>query len=300
MKIKHIRGSTKQNNFYTGPDRTLSVDLDTGAVRVHDGKTPGGYLPFGVKSLPSEKSGFVYGIKNGKFVAIDVERIREPTGPGPDELIHGDFNRGFYGEVSAAELINGPDLALEIGLSMGDDMNLNEPWLKFSLDGKTLFVAKKTLKSNITWDAIYQAGAVYASDDFGRHPRGTNRLQNAKVSVAGYRFKVRLLRGSSVDPLSISTYSSTLPELPELLDSEWNQLIVPLANGEWENYSLQDLGILGSSGIGSQTWCQEAGANGNYRLIRGTSSATDYRLHNPGRESNTRYRGWRPVLELIN
>ena len=40
--IQLIRGTSSQNNSYTGPEGSLSYDTDTRALRIHDGTTPGG------------------------------------------------------------------------------------------------------------------------------------------------------------------------------------------------------------------------------------------------------------------
>ena len=40
--IQLIRGTSSQNNNYTGPEGSLSYDTDTRALRVHDGQTVGG------------------------------------------------------------------------------------------------------------------------------------------------------------------------------------------------------------------------------------------------------------------
>src|SRR5690554_5978523 len=77
------------------------------------------------------------------------------VGPGPQELIAGNPGAGFYGEVPVSELITGDLLASTIGLTEGTVLHSNEPWLKFALDGKTLYVAKKPFRHSIPWDQIH-------------------------------------------------------------------------------------------------------------------------------------------------
>lgn len=42
-RIQHIRGTTAQNNVFTGRSGELTIDTDTNEVRVHDGSTAGGH-----------------------------------------------------------------------------------------------------------------------------------------------------------------------------------------------------------------------------------------------------------------
>lgn len=42
-RIQHIRGTTAQNNVFTGRSGELTIDTDTNEVRVHDGSTVGGH-----------------------------------------------------------------------------------------------------------------------------------------------------------------------------------------------------------------------------------------------------------------
>ncbi len=42
--LQFRRGTTAQNNSFTGAAGELSIDTDDDAIRVHDGSTPGGFL----------------------------------------------------------------------------------------------------------------------------------------------------------------------------------------------------------------------------------------------------------------
>ena len=47
MQVQHVqlyRGTTAQNDAYTGLEGELTVDITTSGLRVHDGKTKGGNL----------------------------------------------------------------------------------------------------------------------------------------------------------------------------------------------------------------------------------------------------------------
>lgn len=206
-------------------------------------------------------------------------------------LIAGDMEAGFYGEVPASEFITGDALASAIGLTAGTAQNSNEPWLKFALNGKTLYVAKKHFRHTISWNNINAAGAMY----------GTKT-----VAIGGKTYKVRLLKTSLIDPMSDPF------DWAEVIGSEWNKLMHPIhvkaGTQSWSrnqgvdpdvvnwgiNYTDVDLETSVYSSI-----CQEKqGTNiiwgrGHPGIDNDASSAA---YSSP---SFTSDRGWRPCLELV-
>jgi len=90
--------------------------------------------------------------------------------PGNQKLVEGDKDAGFFGFVTAADFINGDDLAAAIGLSAGASQFSDTPWLKYMWKGKVCFTPLKTIRRSIDWDSIYNVGAVYASGDEGTLP----------------------------------------------------------------------------------------------------------------------------------
>lgn len=98
--------------------------------------------------------------------------------PGNTHLIKGDKANGFYGFVRPEDMgafesgkeYNGANLALEIGLSAGVAFNSNVPLMKFSRGGKVLFVPLTGYRHSVPWDHIYNAGAVYGTNDDGFLP----------------------------------------------------------------------------------------------------------------------------------
>lgn len=214
------------------------------------------------------------------------------VGPGPQELIAGNPGAGFYGEVPVSELITGNLLAAEIGLTAGSAINSNMPWLKFALDGKTLYVARAFYRSSVSWSSINACGAVYGE---------------TTITIQGDTYKVRLLKGAASDPISGGANSHD-PE--QSWGSEWNRLFYPLIPnpsqkplsgisgegivfGEWASYSESIL----TYGNVNRTWCQETNeTNTSHRVTRG-GTVTYY---SPSTlTSNGVSYGWRPVLELV-
>ena len=206
----------------------------------------------------------------------------------------GKRNTPFLGEISAANFITGNALASAIGLTAGTAQNSNEPWLHFELDGKTLYVAKKTFRHTVSWNQIHATGAVY----------GTRT-----VVIQGKTYKVRLLKGANSNPYTgVSGWDH-----PGAHGSEWNRLMYrisgkPFANasntlasegieeGDWAQYSEADLNI--TVGNGRYSWCQETPiSNSANRVVRGSTGVS--RLFLTSASASGSDYGWRPVLELV-
>lgn len=225
--------------------------------------------------------------------------------PGSNILIAGTMQEGFFGEVPASELITGDALASECEISQGTSINSTAGWLKFVYKGEILFVAKKPIRSSISWDTINTANCVYDGDRV--------------VMIAGKSYMVTLMRasGPSNDPKTPIVHW-----LGEALHhSEWNRLMCQIheesINGSWrEPDNIEsDIGILkhdlgsGSQGMysnadlivgsgnGRLSWCQEMAASTSTRLGRGEYGVSDASSSTP--TSVGSYRGWRPVLRLV-
>jgi hypothetical protein len=235
--------------------------------------------------------------------------IDDSTGsPGSPYLLSGTMQEGFFGEVSASELITGDALASECGISQGTSQHSTAGWLKFAYKGEILFIAKKPIRNSISWDAINTAKCVYG--DSG----------DKQIIVDGKTYKVRLMRAlePTNDPKTIASATSGVVNHY----SEWNRLMCQIheeaINGSWgypDNIE-SDIGILEHSlGSGSQgmysdadlivasgdgrvSWCQEMSTYTSDRLNRGFGGVSHSSYY--GRSSNANsYYGWRPCLELV-
>lgn len=285
MRTRFLRGTTQENNGLTLANGELSVDLERKAVRLHDGATPGGFEMVGTP--------------------IDF-----PV-PGPDTLVGGDTTSGFYGEIAGSELITYGDLSTTLGVSQGTLIFDNESqWLKFALDGKTLFVSKKATRHSITWEYLYQAGIVYGNDTTGYNPSGAAVTQDVRIVIKGKTYIVRLFKGANTDPTDGLGWDPTNTHT-----SEWNRLMYPIHSGvhtqsnnpidpsvpyaQWATYSDTELGIYDGA-IGAGSWCQETMINETARrfLRGGQSGGITYANRIDAVTASNSY-GWRPVLELV-
>lgn len=216
--------------------------------------------------------------------------------PGPGKLVAGDTTEGYYGVVPPSELISGTALATKVGLTAGTAQFDTEGWLKFNLDGKVLFVAKKNFRHSISWDQLNAAGLVVGSK---------------VIDINGHNYKVRLLRGSVSNPAVTSTNFA--------IGSEWNRLLLPIhieAPDKWTmtgnpapdtggiskdwgiDFTNRDLNVyIGTGDKGTYSWCQERTTNTNQVVVRGGHgiAPTTIGLTTPASTDQ----GWRPVLEYI-
>jgi len=257
------------------------------------------------------------------------------TGPGSSTPNYDSVtDTGYYGVVSSADLCDGSTLASNIGLSAGTLQYNDAGWLKFYVgpsadcnkDGveKVLFIAKQTIRNRVSWNEIYNAGAVYGTGDYGPANSGSNVTQDAQVTIGGKTYKVRLLTGSATDPAAES-YGNQQCSDDAGAGSEWNDLLYrvhtdiptcsnvnigmpggsettrhggPQDGNNWANFTNSELQVYYiDAGNGTLCWCQERGNNTSRRVARGYSGvaffstgAADYSYSLPA---------WRPCLELV-
>lgn len=134
-------------------------------------------------NLPTEE--------NQDRIATAIEQIAKigkvddyTNSPGSKVLAGGNRENGFYGFVQPREFgeiednpegnknMSASNLALTIGLTNGVAINEATAWMKFSRGGEIYLVPVKPLRRSVTWDAIYNQGAVYGSGGIGVNPPG--------------------------------------------------------------------------------------------------------------------------------
>lgn len=232
---------------------------------------------------------------------VKAETLLGPTIPG-SSTDPGD--PGYFGEVSAFDFIYGDVLAKEIGLTAGTEQESDCGWLKFKHNLKTLFIAKRSLRNNLSWDDINAINGVYGG---------------LEIRIKGYKYKVRLMTGCVSDPSPLG-YSNTYCSDDVGAGSEWNELIYrvysvnpicsdpnlgtssyperhggPQVGDNWASMTDGDLNI--GTGDGRAVWCQETGADSSRRVRRGMGGVA-YFFTNASGGAAVNY-GWRPCLELI-
>lgn len=232
--------------------------------------------------------------------------VGDPT-MGPSVLVGGDLQAGYYGLVSQAQLgITNDQLISALGVVDGTSINQNGSWLKFSWKGKTIFTPQAPIRRNVLWQSLYQLGLIYGTDDFGAAPSGANKNQLRYLDLNGFRFKVRVMSGSDVNPTS-GVINSTSTQNTD--NCEWDNTIERVysgtpANQRWAAFTDADLGS-GSSDI---TICQENHtyyggttlANTPGRVVRGYPNVQGMSVTQATTNGGFgAYASWRPVLEYV-
>lgn len=233
----------------------------------------------------------VFTVDSANRISATPQLDDQTDAPGSKNLISGTVQEGYFGIVSASELITGTALASAAGISAGTSQFSDGEWLKFAWKGKIQFVAKKPLRHSISWDAINTAGCVFGSKT---------------VQIGGLTYKVRLMKSGLVDPM---------PNIAAACHgSEWNRLMLPIhieakdkswaspANVEVDipywgiDFTNEDLHTHSTFGSGTYSWCQET--NTTNRVARGFYGVSSSGANISSPIPNTIY-GWRPVLELV-
>ena len=223
--------------------------------------------------------------------------------PGPLNLVAGTMQEGYFGLVTSSQFITGDALASAITLGDGTSQFSTTDWIKSAGGGKILFSPMKAIRYNISWDHIFNKGAVW-----GDGTTGGDRT----VQVQGFTFKVRLFRGlnNAYDPKTVPAgYNGA-----HCHGSEWNRLILPLhvgaKTGSWGSYGsnvesglpywgtdFTDADLQVASGNGRASWCQNYAYSSTNRCHRGYTDVAVSSYCKSSDASSTY--GWRPVLELV-
>ena len=244
--------------------------------------------------------------------------------------------------IGSGILTTGSTVSSDIGLVSGTLFNSNCGWLKFFIGStadcndrhgtvtaqdRVIFVSRKTIRYNLSWEDIYNSGAIYGTGDRGTAPPGPGNSgavdQDAQVTYDGNTYIVRVLTGSENDPADEGINSQQCSD-DAGNSSEWNDLIYRINtdsptcsnvsigqyqstttrqrglqdDSNWINFTNTDLQIYETvSGDGTGTLCHEQGNDDSRRIARGQYGVADFYAW--GESFTHPHCGWRPVLELI-
>lgn len=253
--------------------------------------------------LYSNRNGRVYYEMGNGAVAISPEYLEE-TKPNLEET-------RFVGE---SDIISYDKISELVGLeNSGNKIHHDEElWLKFKFNGNIQYVAKKPIRSHISYNEIKERKLIYGRDS------------DTIVTIDGNRYRVRLMKTLNDDVEGLGSRIDDKKNYELFHNSEYNQLMLPIhensINDDWEMseyignnvsiwehnhgsspsglYTNEDLHTDEAFNVGTGSWMQEFGRSENSFLDRGYTGIEMIDEKNANNSGS--HRGWRPVLELID
>lgn len=226
------------------------------------------------------------------------------TGPGPQELLLGDVEYGYYGKLTPIEFIAADALIAKLGIAASPNSNQNLVWHKYSYKGKILYVPETSISNTVAWNTIYAAGCMYGVE--GEGPLGGGVPQNATVTFDNNSFKVRSPTGLSPSAVNngriAATWDGNNQYDMRFSESDFDLFFMPITGYFNTDYRLPRVRYsnVGELMVQSAVICQEtmntsdanyvarvAGARGNLGKAASTAKTT------------TSANRWYPILEWL-
>lgn len=165
--------------------------------------------------------------------------------PGPTFLAAGDKEAGLFGFVPQTDFVTGADVASAIGLTAGTNFNNDAPWIKLMLNNKVLFVPMRSQRYNLSWESIYNVGAVYGVGDEGFLPPKGRAGETLSIDASDNSINSSI-GGFLGDSTSGDDYADTVGAIGETLRLKgWSN---GANNGDFTIDSITDSKIVLSGG----------------------------------------------------
>lgn len=141
------------------------------------------------------------------------------TGPGPTEIMRGDWACGYFGPVSTTDFFSLNDVRSQLTAAQLSSYN-REPvgWHKFINRGRIIFIPEHPQFFGVL-TALYNAGMMYGTDDngIGTLPTPAGVKQNTRVKKDGREYKIRMpwagVPGTNQLSLTESEWTHTMARL---------------------------------------------------------------------------------------
>lgn len=244
---------------------------------------------------------YVFKTTNGTETIISRDQTiqaAETRGPGSSVFLFGDRELGLYDVISSDAFITAANLNTLVGTAVTTASSVTVTWYKYARRGKVYMVPDRILGYGTGWSAL----------------QAKNLVDGLTVQVAGYNWKVRLMRGWSESDSALALPSKTLGNVDMSTytqTSEFNDFVYPMAaptpaTQRLPNWSQQTVSALFPS-YGSVIVCAEKVLEGDMLAARSFGAiTTTERTKLAGAafstysiSSNNTSLGWWPVLELV-
>lgn len=154
--------------------------------------------------------GLVIGGSEVKGAVIPVAEVSDP-GPGPQTLISGTWEWGYFGKLKPDEFFTSATLRTLCPLGWPAYGTVISYWRKYALRGKVIYlpdvpIYQFTTAAQTAITHLYNAGLLYGNGRSDKSPLITSSLtvlQDKKVALNGYEFCIRApLGAASIDPIT--------------------------------------------------------------------------------------------------
>ncbi|QXO10092.1 hypothetical protein pEaSNUABM37_00131 [Erwinia phage pEa_SNUABM_37] len=240
---------------------------------------------------------YVFKTTNGSETIISRDQpiqAAETRGPGSNVFIYGDRELGLYDILSVDSFITAANLNTLVGSAVAN-VYANTSWYKYARRGKVYMVPEHALGNSTGYNALQLKGLI----------------DGTVVQIAGYNWKVRLMRGwnesDSAVPLpakALGTFDTTA----YTQTCEFNDFVYPMCAPtpltqrmpNWLQVAVTNL-----YSTGYYILCQEKGLEGDMAFVRyfaGITTNERTKLSSAGFQglaSTTTTFSWWPVLELV-
>lgn len=209
IKLDWDNGSTDIDGYYVYRSESPMNSLNPPAPIATLGKTVKTWIDV---NTPRGKL-YYYRVSayKGTEIAITFERAiayAPYTGPGEPNIVIGDWEAGYFGEIQINELIGVAALINSVGAAVSSPSYFATRWFKMAYLGKVIYMPDFSF-GTCYWQNLYTAGLVYGDLDTSLIPAYTKAqlgtvTQNKRIVINDDEFIVRLPR-SRKDPSSTST-----------------------------------------------------------------------------------------------
>lgn len=150
------------------------------------------------------------------------------TGPGPQTIVRGNWEFGWFGRLPIEDIMTHGELVTACDLVGSATVNTatGNYWHKIVYKGKILFLPNLHIADTVSFQTLYQKGLVYGMEPSANWPAPIKTLlgtiaQGKVVSSGNHRFAVRL-------PISREGFGITGTTAPLLRGGEIDKAFSPL------------------------------------------------------------------------
>ncbi|MCY1424284.1 hypothetical protein D9M71_400210 [compost metagenome] len=230
------------------------------------------------------------------------------TGPGPQNLLRGNWDFGYFGRVPLEDIFSAVELCsvLNMPATTSVEASTGNYWHKIVYKGKILFFPCNRIAYGATFAQLYQLGLVYGARPSSEWPAAIKTYlgtiaQNKIVSSHEHKFIVRL-------PTSRSDMLSTSTTVADLKGGEYDAVFACMWLNRDSNVdnlpAFDDTVATVQSGhyFLSADYYSGTGVN-TFIVCRGPTSVAlgniDFLQPAYGINGQSSAVAWRPVLELV-